>query len=256
MTGATGSVGGQVVAQLREPVRSFSRATGGDLTNVDSVRAALDGVDKVFLVWPFFHTDGLEKVLDAIAEQAKRIVYLSSAGAPDWAGAAETLIEQTGLEWTFLRPTGFAANALQWAAEIKSDGVVRTPYGDLARPHIHEYDMAAVGVRALLTDDHVGAKLTLSGPELVTQYEQVRIIGEVIGRDLRLDEQSPEQARAAMLAGGWPTAMVDQVLAGWAAMAADPEPVVSTVEDVTGVRAKTFRDWADDHASAFTSQGG
>ncbi|ALG15607.1 NAD(P)H-binding protein [Kibdelosporangium phytohabitans] len=251
VTGATGSVGGQVVSQLREPVRPFSRATGGDLTDVDSVREALTDVDKVFLVWPFFHTEGLDRVLEAIAGQAKRIVYLSSAGDPEWARAAENLIEQTGLEWTFLQPTGFAANALRWANDIKTEAVVRTPFGTMSRPHIHEYDMAAVGVRALLSDEHVGAKYTLSGPELVSQFDQVKIIGDVIGRDLRLDEQTPEEARAKMLTTGWPEPVVDGAIAAWASMVENPEPIVPTVEEITGTEAKTFRAWAQDHAADF-----
>ncbi|ONI84497.1 hypothetical protein ALI144C_14210 [Actinosynnema sp. ALI-1.44] len=253
VTGATGSVGGQIVSQLREEtVRPFSRTTGGDLTDVDSVRAALTDVDKVFLVWPFFHTEGLGEVLDAIAERAKRIVYLSSAGAPEWAREAEELIEQTGLEWTFLQPTGFAANALHWADDIKTHGVVRTPFGDMSRPHIHEHDMAAVGVQALLTDKHVGARYTLSGPELVTQFDQVKIIGEVTGKDLRLEEETPEEARARMLVSGWPEPLVDSALEAWASMVENPEPIVPTVEEVTGRPAKTFREWARDHLTDFT----
>ncbi|CAM3459022.1 NAD(P)H-binding protein [Kibdelosporangium persicum] len=252
VTGATGKVGGQVMAQLPVPARAFSRSTGGDVTDVDSVRAALDGVTSVFLVWPFFHVEGLEPVVDVIASSSvRRVVYLSSAGDPEWALAAEALIEKSGVEWTFLRPTGFAGNTLLWADEIKASGVVRAPYGQLARPLIHEYDMAAVGVRALLSDDHVGAKYLLSGPELVSQVEQVRIIGDVIGRDLRFDEQPAEEARAKMIAAGWPEAVANGALAAWAGMVADPEPVTSTVAEVTGSPARSFRAWVADHVADF-----
>lgn len=254
VTGATGKVGRQVLAQLSAPTRAFSRTTGGDVTDVDSVRAALAGVDKVFLVWPFFHTDGLEPVVSAIAgSDVRRVVYLSSAGAPEWAQRAEALIERTGLEWTMLQPTGFAGNALQWSAEIKEKGVVRAPFGELARPLIHEYDIAAVGVRALTSDAHIGAKYELSGPELVTQIDQVRIIGEVIGRDLRFDEQSPAEARTEMLAAGWPENFADEGLAAWAGMVENPEPVTSTLLDVTGSPGRTFREWVRDNAAAFTA---
>ncbi|SMC85377.1 NAD(P)H-binding protein [Kibdelosporangium aridum] len=254
VTGATGKVGGQVVSQLSAPVRRFSRSTGGDITNVDSVRAALDGVSSVFFVWPFFHTNGIEPIIDAIAaSSARRIVYLSAAGDPDWATRVETLIEKSGLEWTFLQPTGFAGNALQWADEIKQSGVVRAPFGDMRRPLIHEYDMAAVGVRALESDDHIGARHLLSGPAMVSQIVQVRIIGEVIGRDLRFEEQSPEDAKAEMLAAGWPDTVANEALGAWAGMLAHPEPITSTVEEVTGRPAKTFREWAQDHAGDFKS---
>jgi uncharacterized protein YbjT (DUF2867 family) len=260
VTGATGKVGRQAVTQLHalgRPVRALvRRPTGlpgevlGDLTDVDSVRAALDGVDKVFLVWPFFDADALPPVLEAIGN--RQIVYLSSSGDTPWALAAEALIERATSHWTFLRPTGFAGNALEFATEIKTGDVVRAPFGKMARPLIHEYDMAAVGVRALTEDGHIGKKYELSGPELVTQIEQVQIIGEVIGRPLRFEELSPEQARADMAAAGWPEQLTESALGAWAGMLETPETITSTVEEVTGKPAKTFREWAEDHAADFS----
>lgn len=272
VTGATGKVGRQVVAQLVDKgveVRALVRAAPtarlpdgvevvtGDLTDVDSVRAALVGVDKVFLVWPFFNTDGLGPVVEAIAEQAGRVVYLSSEGADEsdsvkWTKDVELAIEQTSLEWTFLRPCGFAGNALGFAEEIKRGDVVRGPFAKMARPLIHEYDMAAVGVRALLEDGHAGKKYSLSGPELVSQVDVVQIIGQALGRPLKFDEISPETARAEMLASGWPEQFVEGALAGWALMLDEPERITSTVEDVTGVPARTFRDWVNDNLGAYT----
>ncbi|MFB9299965.1 hypothetical protein, partial [Kibdelosporangium philippinense] len=213
-----------------------------------------DGVSSVFLVWPFFHTEGFESIIDVIAaSSARRVVYLSSAGAPDWALGVEKQIEASGLEWTFLQPTGFARNALGWAEEIKTTGVVRAPFGAMARPLIHEYDMAAVGVQALLSDKHVGARYVLSGPSLISQVSQVEVIGEVIRRELRFEEQPAEEAQAEMLAAGWPETVANEALGAWAAMTAHPEPITSTVEEVTGAPAKTFREWAQDHIADFTT---
>ncbi|MBP2322916.1 uncharacterized protein YbjT (DUF2867 family) [Kibdelosporangium banguiense] len=259
VTGATGKVGRQAVSQLhaqghdvRALVRRPSGLPGeipGDLTDAGSVKQALDGVDKVFLVWPFFDADNLAPVLEAISD--RHIVYLSSSGEPPWALAAEALIEQATPRWTFLRPTGFAGNALEFAPEIKAGDVVRAPFGKMARPLIHEYDMAAVGVLALTEDGHAGKKYELSGPELVTQIEQVQIIGDVIGRPLRFEELSPEQAKADMTAAGWPQQLIDSALGAWAGMLETPEAITSTVEELTGRPAKTFREWAEDHAADF-----
>jgi uncharacterized protein YbjT (DUF2867 family) len=269
VTGATGKVGRQAVSQLVAkgvPVRAFVRDPGharlpdgvdvarGDLTDVDSVRAALAGVDAVFLVWPFFTVDSLPPVLDAIAEQTQRVVYLSSEGGAQWANEAERLIDAADLQWTFLRPTGFAGNALAFAAEIKAGDVVHAPYGKMARPLIHEYDMAAVGVRALTEDGHVGKGYSLSGPELVTQIELVETIGDVIGRPLRFEELSPEQAQAQMRTAGWPEELLAGAFGAWAEMTAHPETITSTVEEVTGAPARTFRQWAEDNAAAFTRE--
>jgi uncharacterized protein YbjT (DUF2867 family) len=274
VTGATGKVGRQVVTQLHERgfgVRALVRdpetarlpdgvdLATGDLTDVDSVRSALQDVDAVFLVWPFFTVDGLAPVLAAIEEQAQRVVFLSSEGAQladspvRWAADVERQIERTSLQWTFLRPTGFAGNALTFAADIKAGDVVRAPFGEMARPLIHEYDMAAVGVRALTEDGHAGVGYSLSGPELVTQIDQVRIIGAVIGRPLRFEESSPEEAKAEMLATGWPAELVASATTAWASMMASPEAITSTVEEVTGAPAKTFREWAEDNAAAYVT---
>lgn len=264
VTGATGKVGRQVVTQLaargadvRALVRTPATArlpdgvevVAGDLTDVDSVRAAAEGTDKVFLVWPFFTVDALPAVLEVLP---KRVVYLSSEGGAQWAEAAEAAIRAAGLQWTFLRPTGFAGNTLEFAAEIKRSGVVRAPFAKMARPYIHEYDMAAVGVRALTEDGHVGKSYSLSGPELVTQLEAVEIIGDVIGRRLRFEEITAEEGRQQMLANGWPPQLVTSATEAWAGMLAEPEAITSTVEVLTGRPAKTFREWAEDNASYFT----
>ncbi len=106
------------------------------------------------------------------------IVYLSaiSAGNGFW-GEVETAIADTSVQWTSLRAGGFATNTLGWADTIRRDGVVRWPYGRAARSPVHERDLADAAVRALTTDDHVGRTDDRTGPESLTQAEQVREIG-------------------------------------------------------------------------------
>ena len=96
----------------------------------------------------------------------------------------ERWIEHSGLEWTFLRTGGMATNTLMWAEQIRTDGIVRWPFGAASRSLIHEADVAAVAVRALTGDGFGGAKYVLSGPRALTQIEQVHIIGEAVGRAL------------------------------------------------------------------------
>ena len=94
--GATGNVGGQVVSQLAgegASVRAFVRdpdhaglpagveVVRGDLSEPKTLEAALEGVDSVFLVWPFFSAEGAPSVVEAIAKHARRVVYLSSEGS-------------------------------------------------------------------------------------------------------------------------------------------------------------------------------
>jgi uncharacterized protein YbjT (DUF2867 family) len=264
VTGATGTVGREVIAQLREAgaeVRALSREPAvlppgvetahGDLAVPDSLRGAVEDVVAVFLVWPFASTDGLEAVLALIAKHARRVVYLSSAAVRDYERQAEQLIDRSGLEWTVLRPHAFAANALRWGGQIRAEGVVRDAYGQAAMSLVHERDIAAVAVRALTRDGHAGAVYELTGPRSLTQAEQVRLVGEVIGRPARWEEASPHEARQRMLARGWPPEVADGILRAQAAMAAGPAPVTTTVEEVTGVAARTFPSWVAEHAHAF-----
>lgn len=263
--GATGKVGRHVVSGLLErgaAVRALVRdpdAAGlpdgvdvvpGDLSDPRGLAENLEGVAAVFLVWPFFIGDGAGEVVDMLARHARRIVYLSAeaaGGRPEsgWR-AVESAIEHSAGEWTFLRPTGFAANTLMWADQIRESGVVRWPYGQAARSLIHERDIASVAVRALTEEGHAGARYVLSGPAALTQTEQVQAIADALGRPVRWEELSREKAEEE-LAGKVP----DTALDTWAGFVEEPEVVTSTVEDVTGTPARPFPEWVHDHVVDF-----
>lgn len=264
VSGGTGKVGRHVVRGLvdrRLAVRALTRDPNaaqlpeavdpvvGDLAEPRRLAPHLDGVDAVFLVWPFLSAQDVEQVVDVIAAPGRRIVYLSAeAGGrrPDsfWA-LVERAIERSDSEWTFLRPTGFAANTLMWADQIRESGVVRWVYGSAARSLVHERDIADVAVRALTEPQHAGERYIVTGPEALTQTEQVHAIGEAIGRTVRWEEISREEVGQQL--NGVP----DTALDTWASFAEVPEIVTSTVEDVTGHPARSFREWARDHAGEF-----
>lgn len=274
VTGATGNVGRHIAAQLHAlgtAVRALVRNPGradlpggvevvrGDLTDPDTLGAALHGAESVFLLWPFLTAEAAPPLVDVVARRARHIVYLSAMSVRDdreprangvW-GEIEHLIERSRLTWTFLRSSGFATNTLAWADQIRTEGVVRWPYGGAARSLIHERDIAAVAVRALTEGGHAGAKYVLTGPEAVTQADQVRIIGEVIGRPVRWEELAPEMARQQLLAAWGDPGFVDSALGYWATLVTEPEQVTRTVEGVTGSPARSFREWANDHTGDF-----
>ena len=198
--------------------------------------------------------------VDRMARYAGRIVFLSAphrTAHPFFQQAnpvaamqaeIERLIEASSLRWTFVRPGMFAANALSWwAPQVRAGDVVRWPYAEAPTAPIHERDTAAVAVRALLEDGHDGAEYVLTGPESLSQLEQVVTIGEVIGRSLRYEEVSPDAARRELS----PASAMDMLLDAWAAAIGQPAFVTSTVAEITGRRARTFREWVVDHASEF-----
>jgi len=279
VTGATGNVGRELVAQLRAAGRSVRALTrdpqsanlpgdvevvAGDLSASETLDACLDGVEDVFLVWvaPFAAAGA---AIDRIAFHAKRVVLLSSPHRTDHPffqqpnalrgmhADLEQLIERSGLRWTVLRPGAFARNSsVWWGPQIASGDVVRWFYADAETAPIHERDIAASAARVLCEErhGHDGRDYVLTGPEGVTQRQQVEIIGDAIGRPLRFEELSPEAARKHLLAM-WPPPVADMLLTAYAAAVNRPAFVTSTVADLTGRTAATFRQWADDHVQDF-----
>lgn len=274
VVGGTGRVGRQVAAQLRErdlPVRVVSRGLNpagappgaevarADLADPASLEPHLAGVQALFMLWPFTspeQTAGLApKVAEIAARHAARIVYLSAQAAADQPGSFWALVEQaiedSGASWTFLRPTGFAANTLMWADQIRSGDVLRWPFGAAARALIDERDIAEVAVRVLADGGHNGARYLLSGPAVLTQAEQLTAIGQAIGRELRWEEL-PRQAALEALAAAWgDPAFAETAVDAWEWFVDHPETVTTTVQDLTGAPARSFADWAAANAAAF-----
>ena len=279
VTGATGQIGREVVAQLRETgvgIRAMTRnprsgnlpadveIVAGDLSAPDSLDACLNGVDNVFLVW-IAPLAAAVPAIERIAAHARQIVLLTSPhrtphpffqqpnGMRAIHAGIEQLIEGSGLRWTFLRPGPFAINCRNWwGPQVRSGDVVRWFYADAATAPAHERDIAAVTVRALCDEGHGGREYVLTGPASLTQREQVQIIGDAIGRPLQFEEISRESAREQMLAMRFPAPVADMLLDAYAAAVGLPALVTSTVFDVTGTPARSFRDWALDHAADFT----
>src|SRR5438093_8254710 len=268
VTGATGRVGRVVIAQwlgAGVPVRALTRrpaaaglpaaveVASGDLTVPESLDAALRGVSAVFLVWTAPPATA-PAVVERLATHARRVVFLSSPHRTPHPffqqpnplavlhADIERLIATAGLASTIIRPGMFASNArLWWAALIRDGEVVRWPYGAAETAPIDERDIAAVAARALYEDGH--GDYVLTGPESLSQAEQVSIIGAAIGRLIRFEELSPEEFRREM-AGRWPPPVVDMLLAAWGAAIGRPAWVTSTVADIVGRPGRAVREWA------------
>ena len=274
--GATGRTGRGLVAELlragravRALVRNPDSAglpadvelATGDLTNPDSIARAAEGARSVFLVWtaPFATAPA---VVAALATRVERIVLLSSPHQtphpffqqPNALAAfhaqLDRMVMDSACEWTIVRPGMFAANAIMWwARQIQMGDEVRWPYGDVETAPIDERDIAAVAARALLEDRHAGRDYVVTGPAALTQAEQVRAIGEAIGRRLEFHELTPDEFRAE---SGFPPQAANMLLAAWGAAAGVPAYVTTTVADVTGTPARSFAEWAVANATAFT----
>ena len=274
--GATGRTGRHVVDGLLErgaSVRALVRhPPTADLPQTVSViegviedRAALGtaatGADAAFLLWPGFDGGAVQDVVGNLAAHVGHIAYLSAArlqggrsGVMDGVYAdVEAAIAATDATWTFLRAGGFAANTLEWAEQIRTGDVVRTPFPDAARPLVHERDLADAAVRALLDPGLAGRAFELTGSDTLTQREQVAALGASLRRELRVDTQPLEEARAHYAA-----AMGADFAAGalrhWATLVDDPEQVRDGVQQVLGRPPRPFSEWARDHVADFAQR--
>jgi uncharacterized protein YbjT (DUF2867 family) len=166
---------------------------------------------------------------------------------------AEYAAAESGLEWTSLRVSAFAVNTIgMFGAQIRAGDVVRYVYPRFAESPIHEQDIAGVAARALLTDDVVGRRLELTGPQPLTHEQMVATIGEVLGRPLRYEELPPQQAMHRMVAHGFPEPFVAALMARYAKHASGPQhPTTDEVEKTLGRPAHTYADWVANHITAF-----
>jgi uncharacterized protein YbjT (DUF2867 family) len=280
--GATGRVGRAVVDGLLGAgvsVRALARrpaaaglpaeveVVAGDLTLPESLEPALRGAATVFLVWTAPPATAAA-VVERLAAGPRRVVLLSSPHQTPhpffqqpnplarFHAELERLIAASGLDATILRPGMFASNTVPWWSAMIADGnAVRWPYGAVETAPIDDRDIAAVAARALIDDRHAGADYVMTGPQSLTQADQVRLIGEAIGRRIAFDEVSPDAFRQQMT-GRWPPAVSDMLLAAWQAALGQPAYTTTTVADVLGRPARTFAQWAADHADAFARPRG
>ena len=275
--GGTGTVGRQVVSQLLqrgEPVRVMTRnpedagfppqveVVCGDLTVPDTLEACLQNIGAVFLVW-VAPPPSVVSAIERIARHARRIVFLSAPlktahplfQQPNPGRSLglqiERQIEASGIPWTFLRPGMFAPNAKEWwGPQIRAGQPVRWPCLEVPTAPIDERDIAAVGILALCEDGHAGAEYVLTGPESLSQLEQVRTIGGVIGRSLQVEGISPDEARRELLSI-MPAPVINMLLDAWIAAKGRPAFVSSTFEEITGMQPRSFLTWATDNAAQF-----
>lgn len=272
VTGATGNVGGELVAALAargEPVRALvrdpapARLSGaeivrGDLELPESLTPALDGVRSAFLLGGW--SDMPEILRRMQRAGVERVVLLTSrcvvGGQPDnpvtrmWLDS-EAAVRNSGIGWTVLRPSGYQSNALRWTAQLREGDVVRAPWPQVAIAAIDPADIASVAATVLTEQGHEGAAHTLSGPEPLTPADQVATLARVLGRPLRYEPVSDEQARSEM-AETTPAAYIDAFFRFYSDGEFDDSSVLDTVLRITGRRSRTFAQWAQAHAGAFT----
>jgi uncharacterized protein YbjT (DUF2867 family) len=272
VTGATGNVGGELVRALAgagQPVRALTRAgrepefppgvqpVTGDLDQPPSMRPALAGAEAIFL-YPGYR-DMAGTLAEARQAGVRRVVLMSgsSAASGDTGNAvsrylieSEAAVRASGLAWTIVRAFGFMSNTLQWVPQLRAGDLVRAPFAGVPIAVVDPADIAAVAAAALTAAGHDGRVYTVSGPQALRPADRVRVLGEVLGRDLRFEGQPDDEARTEMSAS-MPAEYVDAFFDFYVQGTLDESRPQPDVAAVTGRPPRTFRQWAQAHASAF-----
>ncbi|WP_328613509.1 NAD(P)H-binding protein [Amycolatopsis sp. NBC_00355] len=278
LTGATGLVGRLLATELEDHgVRAITRSplgpgfppgvevVEGDPQRPATLEKALRGADALFLHSRAVGDAAYDVVALARELGVRRVVALAAANVDDRPDAqpsrfrgdrnkeVDDAAASSGLEWVSLRPSSFALNALTaWGGQIRAGDDVRYVYAAFEESPLHERDLVEVLGKALLDDDLLGRRIDLTGPESLSHEEMVRQIGVALGRSLRFHEIPALVAAKGMLANGLPEPFVTAMMARYAAHLVRPQfPPAPEVEKILGRPARTFAEWAADHAAEF-----
>lgn len=291
VTGATGTVGSEVVKQLLSTkgekdiiVKAVARSANDsaftnlgmqvvqlDYNKPDTLSAALRGIDKLFLLTPF--QSNMVDLTSNLVNEAKNagvkyIVKQSVLGA----GAeqaitpsrlhrqAEKIIEESEIPFTFLRPNFFMQNFVTFYSNfIKTQGAFYVPAGDAKASFVDVRDIAAVAVQALSdssskngTTNHSRKAYDITGGEALSYGEAAEILSKEIGKKVNYVNISDEDARKGMKDMGADEWTINSMIELFGITRAGYLSEISpTVEQVTGKRPITFSQFAKDYAGAF-----
>lgn len=274
VTGATGNVGRELVRLLLdkgERVRVLGREEGrladlggrmervlGDLDKPETLTPAMQGVERLYLV-----TAQKQQVINLVEAAARAgVQYMvkqstieagRSLGPGMWHREQEKLIESSGLSWTFLRPTMMMVNTIEWwASTIRSQGSVYFPGGKGRVSPVDPMDIAAVACTVLTQAGHEGKVYELTGPEVLTIRDMVRILSRVLGRPIRYVNVPVFMAAIWMRRSGLSKQLVNGLMETLGALRRNEYAYVTDlVARVGECEPRSFEEWCRDHITAF-----
>jgi uncharacterized protein YbjT (DUF2867 family) len=279
--GATGTIGSvlvQILVGRNVSIRAFVRdrahahilqhplidVVEGDFRQPESIDAALQGIDRVFLLSPpaLDQVTLQGNVVEAVQRTGRRIhttkvsAYGVVPAAPlqfvRWHAITEAQIRNAGVPFTLLRPHSFMQDVLGAVPTLQEEGILYGAFGDVALPLIDARDVAAVAAEVLTGEGHTGQIYTLTGPESLTYTEVAAALSRGLGRSVTYVDLPPERYRKTLLTGGAPGWWAEGLAELAQSFRTGPVPsVTSTVAQITGRPARSLERFVRDYADAF-----
>ena len=273
VTGATGTVGSEVVRQLaaageqprafvRDPTKARARLgervelVVGDLDRPETLTAALAGVERVFLVTtqstqqPDWERSVVHAAVRAdIGHLVKLSVFRADEQSPLQVarqhGQAEQALEESGLAATILRPVFFMQNLFTM---IRA-GAIATAVGEGRVAMVDARDIAAVAVAALTSHEYAGKTYTLTGPEALSFDDAASTLSQQTGTKISHVRVSPDAVRTTLQAAGVAAWFADDMTKLHSMLADGYEDVVTDdARIMTGNPPRTLAQFGADFA--------
>ena len=233
VTGSTGKVGTRILECLQgegAEIRALTRspdtaqfpagvtAVKGDLSDIDSIRHALEGVSTLFLLAPNAADELTQAMLTLDAARdagVAGVVYLSvfKGGAytdvPHFASkvTVERMIETCDVPATILRPAYFIQNDMRQKDALLGGGVYAMPVGAKGISMVDVRDIGEAAARELLRRERAGTKLPreiyeLVGPDALTGDALASLWSRALGRPIRYAGDDLERLEQQLKAFG------------------------------------------------------
>lgn len=268
VVGATGTVGTALTHELARRGHRVAQATRQpqsanqvrlDLVTGEGRAAAMASVHRLFLMAPPGHVNQdqlLTPMIDlAVQHRARKVVLMTAMGADaDPSGGlakTEQHLRQSGLPFAIIRPNWFMQNFHTfWMGSILATGEVQLPVGEAKASFIDARDIGEVAASLLAGDTDERAAFDLTGPEALSHSEAAALISAASGRRIGFRDVPPESLRPALLQAGLSPAYADFLLTILGFLKAGySERTTSHVQDILGRPARTFADYAREHAA-------
>jgi uncharacterized protein YbjT (DUF2867 family) len=233
----------------------------GDLDVPTSIDEAMAGVTAVVLVSPAVPAQELNVVASAARAGVGHVVKASSKASADSPIARrrgqaeiEAGLAASGLPHTLLRSNAYMQNVLALAPAIAATGAFGSAAGKGRVGLVDARDVGAVAAEiAVSPASHAGQTYRLTGPELISNYDVAAVLSELLGRTITYTELSFDENRDAMIKAGVPAPIAQMNAQAFSLTAdGDAEWLTEDVPAILGRPARSFEQFAADHAAAFS----